>query len=228
MRFLLVFLSLLVCLPVRAEPAKPVSERDRMSYSLGHDLGANYKRQAMDVDPAMVARGLADALSGTAPDMSEAEMAKARTELRRLSQAALREQAEKVAATKRAAGRAFLEVNAGKAGIVSLPSGLQYRVIKLGEGVKPGPADSVTVHYKGTLLDGSEFDSSYRRNQPASFPLNGVIAGWTEGLQFMQPGAKHELFIPPDLAYGKRGRLADETLVFEVELISVETAKKTD
>jgi len=84
------------------------------------------------------------------------------------------------------------------------------------------------VHYKGTLLDGSEFDSSYRRNQPASFPLNGVIAGWTEGLQFMQPGAKHELFIPPDLASGKRGRLADETLVFEVELISVETAKKTD
>ncbi len=228
MRFLLVFLSLLVCLPVRAEPAKPLSERDRMSYSLGHDLGANYKRQAMDVDPAMVARGLADALSGTAPDMSEAEMAKARTELRRLSQAAMREQAEKVAAAKRAAGRTFLEVNAGKAGVVSLPSGLQYRVIKPGDGVKPGPADSVTVHYKGTLLDGSEFDSSYRRNQPASFPLNGVIAGWTEGLQFMQPGAKHELFIPPDLAYGKRGRLADETLVFEVELISVETAKKTD
>ena len=228
MRRLFVLLPLLASPIIQAEPVKLESESARMGYGVGYDLGVNFKRKGVNADPATLMRGMEDALSGTASALSEEEMGKARTELRRMNQTAQQVQMEKAADAKRAAGRAFLEDNAKKTGVVSLPSGLQYRVIQAGEGAKPGSADIVTVHYKGTRIDGSEFDSSYRRNQPAIFPLNGVIAGWTEGLQLMQPGAKHALFIPPELAYGKRGRLADETLVFEVELLSVAPVKKAD
>lgn len=123
------------------------------------------------------------------------------------------------------AGQAFLAENAKRAGVVTLPSGLQYEVLQTGNGPKPGPTDVVTVHYRGALIDGREFDSSYRRGQPASFPLNRVIPGWTEGLQHMQVGARHRLFISPELAYGSRGAGAavppNATLVFDVELLGI-------
>jgi FKBP-type peptidyl-prolyl cis-trans isomerase FklB len=122
---------------------------------------------------------------------------------------------------KLAEGKAFLEQNGKKKDVVSLPSGLQYRIIKKGKGKQPGPTDTVSVHYRGTLIDGKEFDSSYKRDQPASFALNGVIKGWSEGLQLMKEGARWELFIPPELAYNNRGPLANQTLIFNVELLSV-------
>ncbi|OYY95596.1 MAG: hypothetical protein B7Y41_03605 [Hydrogenophilales bacterium 28-61-23] len=211
-------------LPLHAASLTLDTERAQMSYSTGHQIGSNLKRQGVDLDADMLKQGIQDALAGSAARMTEPEMDKARAELRRQSQAAQQAKAEKAAEAKLTAGRAFLEENGKKAGVVALPSGLQYRVIKAGEGKKPVAVDQVTVHYRGTLLDGSEFDSSYRRNQPASFPLNGVIAGWTEGLQLMREGAKYEFYIPPSLAYGERGRLAHETLIFEVELISVQAA----
>jgi FKBP-type peptidyl-prolyl cis-trans isomerase FklB len=114
-----------------------------------------------------------------------------------------------------------LAENATKEGVKTTPSGLQYKVIREGTGKTPGPHDSVTVHYRGTRLDGREFDSSYRKNEPATFRVDGVIRGWTEALQLMKEGAKWQLFIPADLAYGERGPLADKTLIFDVELISV-------
>lgn len=221
---ILPLLIVLTSLPLHAEPGKPATDKEKMSYSLGHQLGSNYKHQSMDVDPDMLRQGIQDALAGTPPALSEADMDKLRADLRRQAQAAQRQQAEAAAEAKRAPGRAFLAENGKKAGVTTLPSGLQYRVIQAGTGKQPGPRDSVTVHYRGTRIDGSEFDSSYRRQEPASFPLNGVIAGWTEGLQLMREGARHELFIPPELAYGDKGRLANETLVFEVELLSVTPA----
>lgn len=221
MRILSTLFIALFSLPLHAEPTQLDNERDRLGYSLGHQLGADARRQALDINPETVLRGIQDARAGVAPALSEEEMAKALAEPRRKAQAAKRAEAEKAAEQKRAAGRAYLEENKKKEGVVALPSGLQYRVIQAGQGQRPGPTDQVTVHYRGTLIDGSEFDSSYRRNAPASFPLNGVIRGWTEGLQLMQEGAKYQFAIPADLAYGSRGRLADETLVFEVELIKV-------
>ncbi|MGI9246904.1 MAG: FKBP-type peptidyl-prolyl cis-trans isomerase, partial [Steroidobacteraceae bacterium] len=124
-----------------------------------------------------------------------------------------------LAAKTQAEGKAFLETNAKKPGVKTTASGLQYRVITEGKGRKPAAADTVTVNYKGTLTDGTEFDSSYKRGEPASFPLNGVIPGWTEGVQLMPVGSKYEFVIPPELAYGSQGQLADQVLVFEVELL---------
>jgi FKBP-type peptidyl-prolyl cis-trans isomerase FklB len=224
MRLLITIFITFLSVSLHADPLKLDNDRGQLSYSLGYQIGSSLKRQAVDVDPGIVGRGIQDALGGNAPLMTEAEMDKVRSELQQRIQLSQREQAEKEASAKLAAGQAFLEKNQKKAGVITLPSGLQYQVIKKGEGKKPGPQDIVTVNYRGTLIDGTEFDSSYRRNQPATFPLNGVIAGWTEGLQLMQEGAKYKFFIPPQLAYGGHGRLANETLVFEVELISVQPA----
>ncbi|MEW5768883.1 MAG: FKBP-type peptidyl-prolyl cis-trans isomerase [Pseudomonadota bacterium] len=225
MRLLSTLIIASISLPLWAEPLKLETERERASYGLGYQMGAGFKRQALDLDAAIVQRGLQDGLAGSAPQVSEEAMAQAQEALRQQRLAAQREQAEKAAAAKRAAGQAFLDANRQKPGVVALPSGLQYQVLKAGEGRTPGPRDKVTVHYRGTLIDGSEFDSSYRRQAPSTFPLNGVIAGWTEGLQHMREGAKYALYVPPDLAYGSRGRLAHETLVFEVELLSVHPAE---
>jgi FKBP-type peptidyl-prolyl cis-trans isomerase FklB len=127
-------------------------------------------------------------------------------------------------------GEAFLSENRKKEGIKALPSGLQYKVVKAGTGKKPKSTDTVTTHYRGTLIDGTEFDSSYRRGQPASFPVSGVIPGWTEALQLMEEGAKWQLFIPPNLAYGERGAGSqigpNATLIFEIELISIQEKKQ--
>jgi len=210
--------------PALAQEAKPESEKDRVSYSVGYQMGGDFKRQGQEISPEMVVRGAQDALSGAAPALSEEEMRNTLVVLKQRILAAQQEERERVSRESAAAGSAFLAENAKKEGVVSLPSGLQYKVLTEGSGEPPKETDNVTVHYRGTLVDGTEFDSSYSRGQPATFPLNKVIKGWTEGVQLMKPGAKYQFFIPSTLAYGPQGGgpiPPNSTLIFEVELISV-------
>lgn len=204
-------------------------EKARLSYSVGYQVGSDFLRQGKDINPEVLIKGVMDALSGHGPRITHKEMRMVLTELQRDIVAAqekkMREEAEK----NLQAGRAFLAENGTKEGVKTLPSGLQYKIVTGGTGKTPGKTDSVTVHYKGTLIDGTLFDSSYRRNKPATFSVNGVIAGWTEALQLMKEGATWRLFIPPELAYGdKRTGIIppNSTLIFEVELISVQTGKE--
>ncbi len=201
------------------------SEKDRVSYSIGMDLGSNLKKQEIEIDPDVLAKGLKDSYRGAKTALSQEEAHRTILEFR---QAMMAKQAEKmkiIAEKNKREGEKFLAENAKKAGVKTLPSGLQYKVLTPGTGKTPKATDTVTVNYKGTLIDGTEFDSSYKRGQPATFPVSGVIAGWTEGLQLMKEGAKYELFIPPNLAYGERGAGRDigpdATLIFEVTLLSV-------
>jgi FKBP-type peptidyl-prolyl cis-trans isomerase len=199
-----------------------MDEAARMQYALGYQLGKDLA--GIEARPQDIARGIEDGRAGTPPKLSDAEM---NTALAALEQR-ITEQRNKVQAAAAekalAEGKTFLAANAAKAGVKTTASGLQYRVITEGKGRKPAPTDSVTVQYKGTLTNGTEFDSSYKRGSPATFPLNGVIPGWTEGLQLMPVGSKFELVIPPDLAYGPRGDLANQVLVFEVELLDAKPA----
>ena len=200
-------------------------EKDKISYSIGYQMGSNMKSQGMEIDQEILVKGIQDGMSGTGPLMSPQEMNKTLVELRQKILAAQQKGRTKVDRKNLVEGKAFLEKNGKKDGIKTLPSGLQYKVLKEGEGQAPKASDTVTVHYRGTLINGTEFDSSYSRGEPTTFQLNRVIRGWTEGLQIMKPGAKYQLFIPPELAYGERDAGAkigpNSTLIFEVELISV-------
>ena len=191
-------------------------------------MGGDFRRQGLEIDPEMVVKGVLDALAGSDPLMTPEEMQQTLTEMKQQAAAAAKQQREEQARKNLAEGKAFLAANAKKEGVVTLPSGLQYQVLSEGEGDPAAATDTVTVHYRGTLIDGSEFDSSYGRGQPATFPLDRVIPGWTEGLQLMRPGAKYRLFVPPELAYGERGggqKIGpNSTLVFEVELLSIQPA----
>jgi FKBP-type peptidyl-prolyl cis-trans isomerase FklB len=173
----------------------------------------------------MLAKGLKDAYGGGKTLLTEEQASQAIADFQKTLTAKKAETMRILSEKNKADGKKFLAENVKKAGVKSLPSGLQYKEITPGKGKSPKAADTVTVHYKGTLIDGTEFDSSYKRGEPATFPVSGVISGWTEALQLMKEGAKWHLFIPPDLAYGERGAGHDigpnATLVFEVELISV-------
>ena len=203
-----------------ATPAQPAadielkSDADRVNYSLGFELGQDLKGVGIELAPEALMKGVEDAISGGKPRI--------RAMGRRAVLAQIR---EKRAEENLAEAHAFLAANAGKDGVVKLPSGLQYKEIRAGEGKRPGPDDTVTVNYRGTLSDGTEFDSSYARGRPSTFPVKKVIRGWAEAMQLMKEGAKWELFIPPELAYGKSGREPrippNSVLVFEVELIAV-------
>jgi len=211
-----------------ATPAAPVlkTAKDKISYAIGADLAGKLKSQSIDVDPVLLSRGLRDAFAGTKPLMTQDEVRSALTDLqnqlRQKQMAMVKELGEK----NKKDGDAFLAENKGKEGVVALPSGLQYKILKAGDGEKPKSTDTVVCNYRGTLLNGKEFDSSYKRGQPATFPVSGVIKGWTEALQLMPVGSKWQLFIPPDLAYGDRGAGNDiapgATLIFEVELLSIQ------
>jgi FKBP-type peptidyl-prolyl cis-trans isomerase FklB len=209
-----------------AEPA--MDEAAKMQYALGYQLGRDLT--GVDLRPQDLQRGVEDGRSGAKPKLSEAEMEAALTSLQqRVTEQRTKTQAEQ-AEKARTSGEAYLAANAKKPGVTTTASGLQYRVVTQGTGKKPTAAESVTVHYKGTLVDGTEFDSSYKRGQPATFPVSGVIPGWTEALQLMPIGSKYELVIPPALAYGSQGPLANQVLLFEVELLGTtadasETAK---
>ncbi|HSG59827.1 MAG TPA: FKBP-type peptidyl-prolyl cis-trans isomerase, partial [Pseudomonadales bacterium] len=169
--------------------------------------------------------GIVDAMSGNEPKLNEAEMQEVMMRFQQAQMEKMQAKQGEEASKNAEASAAFLAENATKDGVVTTESGLQYKVITEGTGAKPGPTDTVEVHYRGTLIDGTEFDSSYRRGETVSFPVNGVIAGWTEALQLMQEGAKYELYIPSDLAYGPGGTGGpigpNQALIFEVELVSV-------
>jgi len=206
------------------------TQKEKASYALGMSIGSGMHRQELPVDPALVSRGLRDAMAGGKTLMTEEEMKAALQQLRGQVQAQQAAKAHAEGESNRTAGDAFLEANKSKEGVKTLPDGLEYKVLKEGSGPKPSATDTVTVNYRGTLIDGKEFDSSYKRGQPVSFPLNGVIKGWTEALQLMPVGSKWELFIPPDLAYGDHSPdpsiAPGSTLIFDVELLSIGEQKK--
>ena len=199
--------------------------KSKESYSLGYQFGQSLKAQGVDIDLDIYAAGIRDSLGGKEPRMSQEEIratvANLRQRVAAVQQKALKEQADK----NYKEGEDFLIDNARKEGVKSLPSGLQYKILRPGSGRAPKAADTVTVHYRGTLINGSEFDSSIGRGQPQTFKVDGVIPGWTEALQLMKEGDKWQIFIPANLAYGEKGappRIPpNSTLIFEVELISV-------
>jgi FKBP-type peptidyl-prolyl cis-trans isomerase FklB len=207
------------------DKAQLKDQKDKASYSIGYDIGETFKKQNVDLNPDALFGGLKDALAGKEASLSKEEREKT---LQAFQKEMMEKQmaASKEAATKNAAeGEKFLTENKKKDGVKTTASGLQYKVLKEGSGASPKETDTVVTNYKGTLLDGTEFDSSYKRNEPASFPVNRVIKGWTEALQLMKPGAKYQLFIPSALAYGERGAGQligpNATLIFEVELLSI-------
>ena len=203
------------------ETPNPQDETARISYSLGYQIGGDFKRQGVEMEAEAVVRGIQDALSGAEPTIPAAEMNATLVELKQKIMAEQKQRAVERELDFLAEGKAFLEENAKKEGVVTTDSGLQYKILEEGSGKTPGPTDTVTVHYTGTLVDGKEFDSSHKRGKPATFKLNGVIKGWSEGLQLMKEGGKAQFVIPQNLAYGQRGPLAHRTLIFDVELISV-------
>jgi FKBP-type peptidyl-prolyl cis-trans isomerase FklB len=195
---------------------------DKISYIIGRDMASNLRKQGINIEAEAFMQGLKDALTGQPSALSQADIQQAMMAL----QQQMGQQQNAQASQNQQAGEKFLAENKSKAGVKTLPSGLQYQVLQEGKGKSPSRTDQVTTHYHGTLIDGTVFDSSYERGQPATFPVNGVIAGWTEALQLMQEGAKWRLFIPSDLAYGSKGAGGvigpNTTLVFDVELISVD------
>ena len=206
------------------------TQKDKESYAMGMNLGTRLKRDGMTLDSALVAKGMRDAMAGGKTVMTEDE---ARAALQQFNQEIgqkMDAKAKVEGAGNRKAGEAFLAANKAKPGVVTLPDGLQYKILKEGNGAKPAATDSVTCNYRGTTIDGKEFDSSYKRGQPATFPLQAVIKGWTEALQLMPVGSKWELYIPADMAYGDHPPSADiapgSTLIFEVELLSIGDQKK--
>jgi FKBP-type peptidyl-prolyl cis-trans isomerase FklB len=208
------------------------TQKEKASYALGMKIGGDLHRQGVStaVDPAIVARGLRDALAGTKPLLTEEDEKAALIQLQSQVVGAQQAKAHEAGTANRKQGEEFLATNKSKPGIVTLPSGMQYKILKEGTGPKPTAGDTVSCNYRGTLIDGKEFDSSYKRGQPTSFPVGGVIKGWTEALQLMPVGSKWQLFIPSELAYGDRGAGGDigpgETLIFEVELLSIVEQKK--
>ena len=203
------------------------TEKDKFSYALGMNFGENFRKQGLDLDPAVFAKAFAESFGGGKTAITDEEMQavlKAAAQQIRAKQAA--QQAEKSAAAQKE-GEAFLAANKAKEGVVALPSGLQYKVLKAGTGEKPAADDTVVCNYKGTLIDGTEFDASEKHGGPATFPVKGVIAGWTEALQLMPVGSKWQLFVPSNLAYGAQGPGdigPNATLIFEVELVSIQKA----
>lgn len=208
------------------------TQKDKASYALGMKIGSDLRKQGVNasVDPAVAARGFKDALAGTKSQLTDDEVRAALTQLQSQVREKQMAKAHEEGGAAHKAGEEFLAANKGKEGVVTLPSGMQYKILTAGSGPKPTASDTVSCNYKGTLLNGKEFDSSYKRGHPETFPVGGVIKGWTEALLLMPVGSKWQLFIPADLAYGDRGAGGDigpgETLIFEVELLSIGEQKK--
>ena len=229
-------LLLLACSPDGTAPGevrvaaqgKPESMEQRASYSIGYNLGRTLRDQGIEVDMGLIRQGISDGFEDAQALLTAEEMQAAINELQQAVQARISERRSREGAANLEAGESFLSENGQRDGVVTTASGLQYEVLTEGSGAKPSATSTVTVHYVGTLLDGTKFDSSVDRGQPAQFPLNRVIPGWTEGLQLMSVGSKYRLFVPAGLAYGEAGAGADigpnSTLIFEVELIAIEGA----
>jgi len=207
------------------EAKKPESVEARTSYALGLNIGRGFQAQGIEVQSELFLKGLNDGLSGAAPLLTDEEMRTAMETLRAELEKKQRAKLDEIAQKNLQESEQFFAANKKEKGVVTLPSGLQYKVEKEGTGKSPGKDDTVTVHYSGSLLNGQEFDSSVKRGQPATFKVGGVIPGWTEALQLMKEGAKWRLFIPPGLAYGEQGRppviFPNSALIFDVELLKV-------
>jgi FKBP-type peptidyl-prolyl cis-trans isomerase FklB len=225
-----VIVGLLFCVGALAarevKATELTAQADKQGYSIGYQLGADLLVKKIQVNPESVAAGMKAALEGAPPLLDQAQMRTVLSDLQKQVEEERKVQLKKMADDNKLAGEKFLAENKTKEGVVTLPSGLQYKIIKAGEGPKPVSTSKVTVNYRGTLPDGTEFDSSYQRGQPVTFPVNKVVPGWTEALQLMPVGSKWMLYLPSALAYGERGtppRIGpNQTLVFEVELLSSE------
>lgn len=200
-------------------------QKDKVSYSIGLDIGKNFKQQNIEVNLEAMTAGLKDGLGSGKSQLTDEQVREVMMAFQQEMTAKRQAGAAAAGNKNKQEGETFLAANKAKDGVKTTASGLQYKVLKDGTGKTPKATDTVTTHYRGTLIDGTEFDSSYKRNEPTSFPVNGVIAGWTEALQMMKEGAKWQLFIPSELAYGAQGagRLIgpNATLIFDIELISV-------
>ncbi len=209
-----------------------MSQTDKLSYSIGHNIGKSFKQQEIAINIEVFVKAIQDVMSDQKPILSEQEVKDVMLTFKKEKFAKMAAERKQEGEKNLKEGKAFLEENANKEGVVTLTSGLQYKVITLGTGQKPKVTDKVTTHYSGTLIDGTEFDSSYKRNKPSTFPVKGVIAGWTEALQLMKEGAKWQLFIPSNLAYGERGSRgkigSNATLIFDIELISIVAPKTSE
>ena len=200
-------------------------EKSRVSYAIGMMLGHNWQQQGLEVDPEIAARAIKDVQSGGATLLTQTEMQETLAAFQKEFKVKQQKMQAELAVTNKAAGEAFLAMNKNNLGVNALPDGLQYIVITNGTGAMPSASDTVTVNYRGTLIDGTEFDSSYKRGQPAQFPVGGVIHGWTEALLKMNVGSKWKLFIPSELAYGENGQRGippNSVLIFEVELLATQ------
>lgn len=219
--YLAALAGLLATSAVAAEQPALNAEKSQTSYSVGYQVGSDFKRQGMEIDPESMVKGVQDALSGAEPAIAEEQMRKILVELKNKIVAAQAAKQKAAAETNLAKGKAFLAENAKRKEVKTTPSGLQYEILAAGKGESPKASDTLTLHYRGTLVDGTEFDSSYRRGKPMTIALDRVIKGWTEGVQLMKPGAKYKLFIPAELGYGERGAgdsiPPNSTLIFEVE-----------
>ncbi|HUO34773.1 MAG TPA: FKBP-type peptidyl-prolyl cis-trans isomerase [Candidatus Acidoferrum sp.] len=218
-----------------AEPAKSAAkpaatgplatDKEKQSYAIGMSIARSLQRQPVEIDPDLVARGLRDQLGGGKTLMTDQEEEETITTLQAQMRQKEEEQIQALAASNLKEGDAFLTANKAKDGIVTTASGLQYKILTPGTGPKPSAEDTVVCNYSAKLLDGTEFDSSYKRGQPITIKVGGVIKGWTEALQLMPVGSKWELYVPPDLAYGDRGKGPigpNQTLIFDVELLSIQ------
>ena len=218
-------ISLLFGICYAGEKQDLKDQKDKESYSLGYQFGQNLKAQDVEINLDVYISGIRDSLGGKDSLMSQEEIRTTLSDLQKRIAAVRQKELKEKAEKNLSESKAFLAENGKKEGIKTLLSGLQYKVLAEGYGKMPKAEDTVTVHYKGTLIDGREFDASYKRGQPATFKVNGVIKGWSEALQLMKEGSKWQLYIPPDLAYGERAMgpqiPPNSALIFEVELISV-------
>lgn len=210
--------------PVAPAVAPLTTDKQKASYAIGQNIGQGLQKDGVDIDAAALSRGIRDAMSGAKPALTPEEEKAVLTKLATDVRAKQQEKLTELSAANKKQGDDFLAANKAKEGVTSLPSGLQYKILTAGTGPKPAPTDKVVCNYRGTFLSGQEFDNSYKRGEPVTFQVNGVIKGWSEALQLMPVGSKWQLFVPPSLAYGEQGRQGIEpnsTLVFEVELISI-------
>ena len=210
-------------------PTSLTTDTDKLSYSIGADLGKNFKKQGIDISPAAMAKGLQDGMSGGQLLLTEEQMKEVLNKFQKDLMMKRSAEFNKKSEDNKAKGEAFLNQNKAKDGVVSLPSGLQYKIIQKGDGAKPTKDDTVTVEYTGQLIDGQVFDSTEKSGKPATFKVSQVIPGWTEALQLMPSGSTWEVYVPSALAYGPRsvgGPIGpNETLIFKIHLVSV---KKSD
>ena len=224
--------SILFCLftanVAAADKTTLSDESDRINYSIGHQIGADFKRQKVKLDEQALSLGLQHGQADEKPLLDSAEMQRMLVDLKRnitnkmkTESTARIEKRRQIEQQKRDEGAAFMQKNKTKQGVKTMPSSLQYKVLKKGEGRKPGIDDYVTFNYRAKTLDGKEYDSSFKKGGPVTYRANGVLPGFTEAIQMMQPGAKWEIYLPPEQAYGRQGPLAHQTVILEVELLSI-------